>query len=149
MSGIDEIAKVILAARRRHLLFSHPVFKRSSAVSEAELFDLAKRLNFKFIVALSRWLLTAGYGEIDGALVFQESKFSIIGWEPLNGFVTFAEDISGHRFAYNPADGSIYCIHPAGHAYVRITDDFPSFLKELIRHDYHVKKWISILPYSR
>jgi hypothetical protein len=148
MPGIDEVAKVILAARRKHFLFSQPVFKQTTAVSEAGLFYLATRLKFKFIVELSRWLLTAGYGEIDDALVFREDKFSILDWEPLKGFVTFAEDSSGHRFAFDPGGGGIYCIHPAGHSFAHISDDFPSFLQEVIRHDYRINEWVNALPYT-
>ncbi|MGA8147926.1 MAG: SMI1/KNR4 family protein [Gallionellaceae bacterium] len=149
MPEIDEIAKVILAARRKRFLFSRPLFKRYAPVSEAELFQLANRLHFKFIVELSRWLLMAGYGEIGGSLIFQEGRFSIIDWDPLKGFVSFAKDISGYRFAFNPKDESIYCIHPSEHAFVHIADNFSSFLRELIQHDYHVKEWVSTLPYSR
>jgi hypothetical protein len=149
MPEIDEIVKVILVAKRKHFLLSRPLFKQYAPVSEAELFDLANRLHFKFIVELSRWLLMAGYGEIGESLIFQESKFSIIDWEPLQGFVSFAEDITGYRFVFNPNDKSIYCIHPSEHAFVRIADNFSSFLQELIRHDYHIKKWVSTLPYSR
>ncbi len=149
MSGIDEIANEILVARRKQFHFSRPAFKRYAPISESELLVLAKRLNFKFIVELSRWLLLAGYGEIAESLIFQESTFSIIDWEPLQGFVSFAEDVYGHRFAFNPNDGSIYCIHQTDHAFVPIADNFPLFLQELIRHDYHVKEWVSALPYSK
>jgi hypothetical protein len=149
MPGIDEIAKVILAARRKRFLFSRPVFKKNSEVSEAELFHLATRLDFIFIIDLSKWLLQAGYGEIDEALVFHENKFSKIDWEPLQGFVTFAASSSGHQIAFNPEDGSIYSIFAPRHEFARIADDFPSFLQDLVRHDYKLKEWMDILLFSR
>jgi hypothetical protein len=149
MPEIDQISRVILAARRKRFLFSRPVFNRFSSVSEAELFHLATRLDFKFIVDLSRWLLLAGYGEIDGELFFQESKFSIIDWEPLEGFVTFADGVSDRQFAFNPSNGSIYSVYPSNHAFVRIADNFPAFLQELIRHDYKLKGWMDTLQYSK
>ncbi len=149
MPEIDEVAKVILAARRKHFFFSRPVFKQSSSVSEAELFHLATGLGFKFIVDLSRWLLLAGYGVIDGVLTFQEDRFSIVDWEPLNGFATFADDNFGHQFAFNPNDGSIYAIFPSSHTFVRIADNFPAFLQELIRRDYRLKEWMDSRTYSK
>ncbi len=148
MPEIDELTKVILAAKRKRFPFSRPVFKQSSSVSEAELFHLTKQLDFNFIVDLSRWLRVAGYGEIDGTLRFKESKFSIIDWEPLAGFVTFADDTFGHQYAFNPGNGNIYSIDPANRSYVRIADNFPAFLHELIEHDYNLKEWMAALPFK-
>jgi hypothetical protein len=140
---MDEIAKTILSAKRRKFLRSRPVFERYAPVSEAELFHLARGLNFKFAVGLSKWLLLAGYGDIDETLSFRKDWFSVINGEPLDGHVSFAQDIAGNRYAFNPLDGSIYCISPAEQVAVRISDNFPSFLQELIRRDYQLKEWMS------
>ena len=148
MPGIDELAKTVLAARRKRFLFSRPVFRQLAAVSENELLHLAMRLDFKFVTELSRWLLVAGYCEIDDAIIFREDSFSIIDWKPLQGFVAFAESDTGVQFAFDPKDGGIYSIHPAEHAFVCLADNFSSFLQELIRHDYHVNEWMNSLSFS-
>jgi len=140
---MDEIAKIIMSAKRRRFLRSRPVFERHTHVSEAELFRLAKGLNFKFAVGLSKWLLLAGYGNIDETLSFREEWFSIIDWEPLNGHVSFAQDIAGNRYTFNPTDGSIYFIRHPERVAIKVSDDFPSFLRELIRRDYRLNEWMS------
>jgi len=146
---MDEIAKIILSAKRRRFLVSRPVFECSAPVSEAELFRLAKGLNFKFALGLSKWLLLAGYGDIDGTLSFREECFSIIDGEPLKGCVSFAQDSVGNRYAFSPRDGSIYCIYPSERRTARIADDFPSFLRELVQRDYQLKAWVDTLPAAK
>ena len=142
---MDEIAKTILSAKRRKFLRSRPVFERHAPVSEAELFRLATGLNFKFATGLAKWLLLAGYGNIDETLNFREDCFSIIDGTPC-GLVAFAQDVAGNRYAFNPKDGSIYCIcHPEPFT-VRIADSFPSFMQELIRRDYQLKEWMTSIP---
>jgi len=146
---MDEIAKIILSAKRRRFLRSRPVFERFAPVSEEELFRLATELNFKFALGLSKWLLLAGYGDIDETLSFRKDCFSVIDDEPLNGHVSFAKDTFGNRYAFNPKDGSIYYIGPPAQAVARISDNFSSFLQELIRRDYQLKEWVGSIPTTK
>ncbi len=146
---MDEIAKTILSAKRKRFLRSHPVFKRYAPVSEAELFHLATRLNFKFTVGLSKWLLLAGYGDIDGTLSFREGCFSIIDGVPLDAHVSFAQDIAGNRYAFNPRNGSVYHIRHPEQLVTLVSDDFPSFLQELIRRDYQLKDWMDSISSTK
>ena len=143
---MDEIAKAILSAKRKRFLRSRPVFERVAPVSEAELFRVARGLNFRFPLGLSKWLLMAGYGDIDQTLGFRENLFSVIDGEPLSGHVAFAQDVSGNRYAFNPQDGSVYYIKSPDLAVARISDDFPSFLRELARRDYQLQEWMASLP---
>ena len=146
---MEEIVKIILSAKRRRLLRSRPVFQRHAPVSEAELFHLATGLNFKFSLGLSKWLLLAGFGDIDENLSFRKDLFSVINEEPLDGYVSFAQDVAGNRYAFNPEDGSIYFIsHPEKRS-ARISSDFPSFLQELIRRDYQLTAWMDDVPLSK
>ena len=146
---MDEIAKTILSAKRRKFLRSRPVFERHAPVSEAELFRLATGLNFKFATGLAKWLLLAGYGNIDETLTFREGCFSVIDGEPLCGLVSFAQDVTGNRYAFNPKDGGIYCIRPPEQVAARISDSFPSFMQELIRRDYQLKEWMDSIPVAK
>lgn len=146
---MDEIAKTILSAKRRRFLRSRPVFERYAPVSEAELFRLATGLNFKFALGLSKWLLLAGYGDIDETLSFREGCFSVIDGEPLCGLVSFAKDIIGNRYAFNPKDGGIYHISPPEQVATRMSDDFPSFLQELIRRDYQLQEWVDSISSAK
>ena len=143
---MDEIAQTILSAKRRRLLRSHPVFERFAPVSEAELFHIATGLNFKFILGLSKWLRVAGYGDIDGMLSFREEYFSIVNGGPIDGYVMFARDIAGNRYAFNPSDGSIFLVSDPQQAPAQIASDFPSFLQELIKRDYRLTEWVENLP---
>src|SRR5208283_888900 len=96
-STMDKITKTILSAKRKRLLRSRPVFERFAHVSEAELFRLATGLNFKFTLGLSKWLLQAGYGDIDEVLSFREEYFSVINGGVLDGCISFARDSDGNR----------------------------------------------------
>ena len=149
MPAMDEIAKTILSAKRRKFLSSRPVFERHEPVSEAELFRLARELNFKFVLGLSKWLLLAGYGDIDKTLSFRKDRLFVINGEPLDGYVSFAQDIVGNRYAFNPKDGSIYYIRQPEQATARISDDFPSFLQELIRRDYQLQEWMGSISITK
>jgi len=146
---MNEIAKIILSAKRRRFLSSRPVFVRYTPVSESELFRIATGLNFKFALGLSKWLLLAGFGDIDETLSFREEWFSVIGEGRLAGYVLFARDIVGNQYAFNPEDGGIYYVHQPEHAFARISDDFPSFLKELIRRDYKLAEWMNTISISK
>lgn len=146
---MDEIAKIILSAKRRRFLRSHPVFEPFKTAPEAELFRLAKGLNFKFPLGLSKWLRLAGYGDIDGVLSFREEFFSKVDCGPLDGLVTFAQDSGSNCFAFNPKNDSIYYIHRPEQTAVRISDDFPSFLQELIRRDYKLPDWVGSLSKAK
>lgn len=148
MYEIDKIAGIILSDKRRHFILSRPIYHRFYPVSEADLLDLAMRKNFRFIVDLSRWLLLAGFGEIEGALIFRENSISVIEKEPLKGFVTFAESPSGYLFAYNAGGGAIYCISPSDNSYARIADNFPEFMWELTQYNYNIQDWINSLSFS-
>mgnify|MGYP005818823251 CR=1 FL=1 len=145
---MEEIAQTILSARRRRFLRSQPVFERHAPVSEAELFHLATGLNFKFSLGLSKWLRVAGYGDIDGTLSFREEFFSIIHEGALDGCVKFAQDTAGNYYAFNPGTGGIHFVSAANRASAQISRDFPSFLQELIRRDYHLAEWMGSLPAS-
>lgn len=142
MPAMDEIAKTILSAKRKKFLRSRPVFECYTPVSEAELFHLATGLNFKFSLGLSKWLRLAGFGDIDETLSFRKEWFSVINGTPQDGYVSFAQDISGNHYAFNPADGSIHCISNPEKLATRIADDFPSFLQELIQRDYQLTAWM-------
>ena len=139
---MDEIAKIILSAKRRRFLRSSPVFKRFSPVSEAELFRMAIGLNFKFTLPLSKWLLLVGYGDIDEALSFREEFFSLINGEAQDGYVSFAQDNAGNRYAFSPKNGAIYYVIHSKKDIVKISGDFSSFMQELIRRDYKLKDWM-------
>jgi len=139
---MDEIAKAILSAKRKKFLRSRPVFEHHASVSEAGLYRIATGLNFKFTPGLARWLLLAGYGDIDQALSFREEFFSIINGGPLDGHVSFAQDSAGNRYVFDPAGSGIYCLPSSGRAALKMSGDFSSFMKELVRRDYHLIGWM-------
>jgi hypothetical protein len=140
---MNEIAQIILSANRRKLLISRPVFVRSSPVSEAELFRLATGLNFKFPLGLSKWLLLAGYGDIDEVLSFRENFFSVMKKGTPDGHVSFAQDTVGNQYVFSQQDGGIFYIGHTKQVVAKISDDFPSFMQELIRRDYRLNEWMS------
>lgn len=145
---MEEIARIILSAKRRRFLRNHPVFERHATVSEAELFHLATGLNFKFSLGLSKWLRMAGYGDIDGTLSFRQEYFAVIRDGTLSGCVLFAQDAAGNHYAFNPANGSIHFISGGKQFTIQISRDFASFLKELVQRDYQLAEWTDSLSPS-
>ena len=142
---MEEIAKIILSAKRRRFLLNRPIYKHHQSTSEAELFRMATALNFKFTLGLSKWLRLAGYGDIDDALIFREEYFSKIDGGPLGSLVSFAKDSAANIFAFSEIDGTIYFIHQPDMTKIRLSDSFTLFFQELIQRDYQLKDWISNL----
>jgi hypothetical protein len=138
--------KIILAAKRKHFLISKPVFHFFAPAAEMDLFMTAQKLEKKLAVSLSQWLRTAGYGDINETLIFRNDYFACISHGALTGCVTFARDEVGNSYAFKPEDGSIYYISLHECAYARISDNFMSFLQELIKRDYNLAQWRETLP---
>jgi len=133
--------KTLLAAKRKSFLSSKPIFHYHAAATEMDLFMTAKRLDVRMEVNLCQWLRTAGYGDIDGSLIFRAEYFSAITDGTLAGCITFAHDDAGNAYAFKPKEGTIYFISQHENAYARIADDFHLFLSELIKRDYNLAAW--------
>lgn len=133
--------KTILAARRRSLLKSKPIFQPFAPVKEMELFITAKRLDCKMQVGLCQWLRTAGYGDIDNILSFRAEYFSAISAGALTGSITFANDEAGNAYAFNPDNGDIYFISTHQNGYAVIAKSFEAFMHELVKRDYNLPQW--------
>lgn len=133
--------KTILAAKRKGFLSSKPVFKFFAPAAEMDLFMTAQKLERKLSVGLCQWLRTAGYGDINETLMFRNDYFACISHGELTGCVTFARDEVGNSYAFKPEDGSIYYISMHESAYARMSDNFISFLHELLERDYNLAQW--------
>lgn len=131
----------ILAAKRKRFLRSQPIYQTTSRVTEMDLFQIARTLDAKLNVGLSKWLLTAGYGDIEDSLSFRKDMFCLIGQGPLSGHVAFARDKQDNIYAYSPKDGTIYFIASDNRGYARMADDFIAFLQELALRDYNLAAW--------
>lgn len=146
---MQDTVKIILSAKRWHYLQRKPIFHHIGNATEMDLFRIAKKLNCKLSIGLSKWLRTAGYGDINETLFFREDCFATLDQGPLTGYVAFARDELGNLYAFDPSDGAVYYIDPRQHAYARLTNDFLSFLNELIRHNYNLAEWRSSLSVKR
>jgi hypothetical protein len=133
--------ETILAAKRRHFLKRKPVFHFFAPAAEMDLFMIARELNCRLAVNLSRWLRIAGYGDINDTLIFRNDCFSAIGEGALSGCVTFARDELGNAYAFSQKDEVIYYINRHDDNYARMADNFLSFLQELIRRNYDLAQW--------
>lgn len=133
--------KTILAARRKALIKSKPVFHLFAPVKEMELFITAKKLDCKMQVGLCQWLRTAGYGDIDHTLSFRAEYFSVISAGALAGSITFANDEAGNAYAFKPGSGEIYFISAHENGYAQIAGSFETFMHELVKRDYNLPQW--------
>src|SRR5512143_454557 len=98
---MQDTIKTILSAKRKYFLHSKPVFHFFAPAAEMDLFITARKLNCKLTVGLSRWLRTAGYGDINETLIFRDEFFSLITEGTLAGCVTFARDELGNTYAFS------------------------------------------------
>jgi hypothetical protein len=136
---MKKLIDTILTDKRKHFLVKKPIYQTSSRVSEMDLFRIAKKLDCKLSVGLSKWLLSAGYGDIEHSLSFREDWFCLLENGPLKGKVAFAQDDKENTYAYDPKDGAIYFVSRNGFA--RLADDFRAFLQELIKREYNLAAW--------
>ncbi len=133
--------KTILGAKRKSFLSSKPIFHFFAPATEMDLFMTARRLDRKLVLGLCQWLRAAGYGDINGMLIFRAEDFSAVSHGALTGYVTFAHDEAGNTYAFKPGDGAIFFISAQGGDYARLADDFRLFLHELIQRDYNLAAW--------
>lgn len=131
----------VLSAKRKRFLSRKPIYQTSARASEMGLFRIARQLDCKLTLGLSKWLLEAGYGDIENSLSFREDWFCLVSHPPLPSLVAFAHDDADNIYAYDPKDDTIYFIAADNGGYARLSDDFQKFLEELIRRDYKVAEW--------
>ena len=136
---MKKLIDTVLTDKRKRFLIKKPIYQTSSRVNEMDLFRIAKKLDCKLSVGLSKWLLTAGYGDIEQSLSFREDWFCLLENGPLQGKVAFAQDNKENTYAYDPKDGAIYFVGQGG--YARMTDDFNQFLEELVKRKYDLAGW--------
>lgn len=141
--------KTILSAKRKSFLHSKPIFHFFAPATEMDLFMTARKLDCKLALNLCQWLRAAGYGEINGALIFREEYFSVITHGALTGCIAFARDELGNSYAFKPGDGGIYYIVRNERAYARMADNFQTFLHELIQRNYDLAQWRETLVVVR
>ena len=137
----DDLIETILTGKRRRFLAKHPIYHTSSRATEMELFQIAQNLNCKLTPSLSKWLLTAGYGDIERSLSFRKDWFCLLSDGPLQSVVAFAHDDQDNIYAYDPEDGAIYFVSSSDKGYARLADDFCGFLQELIKRNYDLATW--------
>jgi hypothetical protein len=138
---MKKLIDTILAGKRKRFLRRQAIYQTSARVSEMDLFRVARRLDCKLTVDLSKWLLSAGYGIIENSLSFREDWFCLLDDGPLKGDVAFARDNQDNIYAYDPGDGAIYFIGSNNNGYARLADDFCSFLRELVKRNYDLAAW--------
>ena len=131
----------VLTAKRKRFLRRKPIYQTSARASEMGLFRVARQLDCKLTLGLSKWLLEAGDGDIESSLSFREDWFCLLSHPPLSGLVVFAHDNLDNLYAYDPEDDTIYFIAAGNSGYARLADDFCAFLNELIRRDYNLAAW--------
>lgn len=145
---MKELIDTILTGKRKRFLRSKPIYETSSRATEMELFQIAQKLNCKMALGLSKWLLTAGYGDIEQTLSFRRDWFCLLSNGPLKGYVVFAHDDQNNIYAYEPEDGAIYFVNLNGD-YARLADDFCAFLQKLVERDYNLAAWRDSLTLRR
>lgn len=131
----------VLSAKRKRFLRNQPIYQTSARASEMGLYKVAKKLQCKLTLGLSKWLLEAGYGDIENNLSFREDWFCLLNRSPLPSLVAFAHDDQDNLYAYDPKKDTIYFIAADNSGYARLADDFCTFLNELIKRDYDLPTW--------
>lgn len=140
---MDKIFNSIKSAKKKRLLFgSKSLYSIKDPISESDLKTLETKYNFKFPVSILRTLIALGSCEIEDLRLHGPDW--IYPFDELNGriegFITFASDINGDYFSFNPDDqnGLIYfCCHdPAG--YCVVANSIEELLVKLIDNNFDI-----------
>lgn len=141
---VSMLAKTVLSASRKGLLRKKPVFKPRAATSSAELSELEEEIGTQLPSDLRNWLLTVGYGDIDGELSLRQEWLASIESGQLRGSARFAQDTLGNFYAFD-GSGRIFFLSRSEPVYAAMTKGFLDFIEELIKRDYKLLDWVSAL----
>jgi hypothetical protein len=133
----------IKSAERKRLLFGHKkIYKKTYDYSEEDLKSIEENYGFKFPKEVLLALLNLGACEIDEFRLHDPSWIYPFdsGNGKIEGFITFASDINGDYFAFDPSSDSIeqiyFCCHdPVG--YCVVSEDFSKFLEAFVKSGFN------------
>jgi hypothetical protein len=148
---MHELAGRLLAARRKGLFGARPVFEPYATASVNDLRRIKARLGTQLPADLKAWLVTVGFGDIDGALSFRDEWFQPIEAGQLRGGFRFAQDELGNFLATARAGSAVEFISRSEPGYAALAPTFEAFLQELERRDYRIMDWVQTLklaPYA-
>ena len=143
-TGIAELAKTVLSARRKVFFQQKPIFEAYQSLAPGELDALARKIGAPIPDDLQVWLLATGYGDVGGELSFRGDWIAPIEKGQLKGGVIFAQDILGNFYAFD-VHGCIYYLSRSQPAFARMSEDFIEFIEALIDRDYRVIDWTETL----
>ena len=102
-----------LAATRKSLFRSKPIFESYRNADEADLAEIERHVGVTLPPSLRVWLLRAGFGDLNEEISFRAEWFSAVDRGPLKGHVIFAQDIGGNFYSFGPGSGAIHFISQA------------------------------------
>lgn len=148
---MDSVTSRILSSRRKRSFGSTPLFEAHKRVTESELAEIERQRHISLPQSLRRFLLSAGYGDINEVLSLRNEWFNIIDRGELTGHVIFAQDILGNFYAFSPIDGGIHFVCRSSPEYAFMAEGFDAFLREFERWEFQLEAWtesLNALPYN-
>jgi hypothetical protein len=139
---MQALAQRVLGQQRKRLLGSKPLFHPHRATSEAELGEIAVRVNAQLPEDLKTWLLMVGFGDLDEKLSFRAEWFKPVESGSLRGAVLFAQDVLGDFLAFVPSNGSIVLFSRSAPEHSVLAASFAAFMQELERRDFKIMQWV-------
>ncbi|WP_431097197.1 SMI1/KNR4 family protein [Polaromonas aquatica] len=146
-----DLVERLLSARRKAWFRSRPVFEGCAAASDAEVAAIEAQVGRRLSEDMRIWLVTAGFGDIDGTLSIRREWFQLVEEGELKGGFRFAQDELGNFYACAPDGHRVVFFSRSEPAYAVIAPSFCSFVEELERRDYKVIEWMAsmkLAPYS-
>lgn len=142
---MDALVNAVLAATRNGLFQTKPVFKPHASVSSEDLCALESSIGIAIPGDLRDWLLAIGYGDLDDELSFRQEWFVLLEHGQLKGGATFAQDVLGNYYAFDPLHGRIYYLARAAAVFAPVAASFSEFMQGLVGRDYKLIDWVDTL----
>ena len=132
-----------MAAKRKRLLFgTRPVYSAGKPNTSCGLSECEEEFSFRFPEEIRAFLLMLGAGSTEDFTIFHAEQIYPFDQDngPIEHFVTFATDVLGNFYAFNPRSNSpseiYYCSHdPLG--YAKLAPDIASFLKTFVENEFN------------
>jgi hypothetical protein len=144
----DLLVKTVHSAARKGYFRRRRIFKPYRTASPGELDAVERKIGIVMPSDLRRWILTLGYGDIDGDLSFREGWFVAIKSGELKGGALFAQDTLGNFYGFDIC-GCIYFFSRSAPVFSKLSDSFSDFIEELVRRDYRILDWVDTLATQR
>ena len=148
---METLVSTILAAKRKRLFGSRPIFEQYEADSTIDFDALERDHGFSFPGDLRFWLERCGFGDLDQQFSIRADWIEVIDRGQLKGHVKFAQDDLGNFYSFEDGSGHIHFISRSTPEFASVSDSFEQLLEVLVGMDFNIETLVeslSLQPYT-